>query len=182
MIYNINRLSLKCSFKIFRHTVRYISSLRRCRGQTYYASMNQLHQPQLGLQGGKSFPANFLKLSKNFQNVQQKKKKLEFFHKCTRNCPPICSPNPNMSEQSLLSLFMETAITDWWLSLYGIIGYLFIYFNWSWNHTHIYLDRSKYSSQHLKWIKKVSPKTRTHFGFRLTLMKGFDPLQMLTTV
>ncbi len=42
-----------------------------------------------------------------------------------------------------------------------------------------------YSSQHLKWIKKVlesCPKTRTHFGFRATLMKGFDPLQMLTSV
>ncbi len=41
------------------------------------------------------------------------------------------------------------------------------------------------SSQHLKWIKKVHqscPKTRTHFGFRTTLMKGFDPLQMLTTI
>ncbi len=24
-----------------------------------------------------------------------------------------------------------------------------------------------YSSQHLKWIKKSCPKTRTHFGFRL---------------
>ncbi len=39
----------------------------------------------------------------------------------------------------------------------------------------------------MKWIKKVNqscPKTRTHFGFRYrtTLMKGFDPLQMLTTV
>ncbi len=31
-----------------------------------------------------------------------------------------------MTEQSLLSLFMETAITDWWLSFFGIIGYLFI--------------------------------------------------------
>ncbi len=42
-----------------------------------------------------------------------------------------------------------------------------------------------YSSQHLKWIKKVHqscPKTRTHFGFRTTLMKGFDPVQMLTSV
>ncbi len=40
-----------------------------------------------------------------------------------------------------------------------------------------------YSSQQLKWIKKVNqrcPKTRTHFGFRLSMMKGFDPLQMLT--
>ncbi len=26
------------------------------------------------------------------------------------------------------------------------------------------------------------PKTRTHLGFRTTLMKGFDPLQMLTSV
>ncbi len=37
----------------------------------------------------------------------------------------------------------------------------------------------------LKWIKKVNqscPNTRTHFGFRATLTKGFDPLQMLTTV
>ncbi len=42
-----------------------------------------------------------------------------------------------------------------------------------------------YSSQHLKWIKKGNqscPKTRTHFGFRTSLMKGFDPLQMFTSV
>uniref|UniRef100_A0A672LIJ8 Protein N-terminal glutamine amidohydrolase n=1 Tax=Sinocyclocheilus grahami TaxID=75366 RepID=A0A672LIJ8_SINGR len=41
-----------------------------------------------------------------------------------------------------------------------------------------------YRSHHLKWIKKDQscPKTRTHFGFRTTLMKGFDPLQMLPTV
>ncbi len=42
-----------------------------------------------------------------------------------------------------------------------------------------------YSSQHLKWIKNVHqscPKTRTRFGFGTTLMKGFDPLLMLTTV
>ncbi len=43
-----------------------------------------------------------------------------------------------------------------------------------------------YSSQHLKWIKKVQscPKTRTHLvlGFKTTLMKGFDPHQMLTSV
>ncbi len=41
-----------------------------------------------------------------------------------------------------------------------------------------------YSSQYLKWIKKVNqscPKMRTNFSFRTTLMKGFDPLQMLTT-
>ncbi len=40
-----------------------------------------------------------------------------------------------------------------------------------------------YSIQHLKWVKKVNqscPKTRTHF--RTTLMKGFDPLQMLASV
>ncbi len=47
--------------------------------------------------------------------------------------------------------------------------------------------KAKYSSQHLKWIKKVNqicPKTRTHFGFRFrtTLMKCFDPLQMLTSI
>ncbi len=43
----------------------------------------------------------------------------------------------------------------------------------------------KFSSQHLKWIKKINqscPKTRTHLGFRITLMKDFDPLQMLTSV
>uniref|UniRef100_A0A8C0YQ09 Parvin, gamma n=1 Tax=Cyprinus carpio carpio TaxID=630221 RepID=A0A8C0YQ09_CYPCA len=42
-----------------------------------------------------------------------------------------------------------------------------------------------YNSQHLKWIKKSSsscPKTRSHFGFRTTLMKGFDALQMLISV
>ncbi len=41
------------------------------------------------------------------------------------------------------------------------------------------------SSQHLKWIKQVHQScviTRTHFGFRTTLMKGSDPLQMLTSV
>ncbi len=40
-----------------------------------------------------------------------------------------------------------------------------------------------YSSQH--WIKKVQqscPKTRTHFGFRTTMMKAFDLLQMLTSL
>ncbi len=47
--------------------------------------------------------------------------------------------------------------------------------------------KAKYNSQHLKRIKKVHqscPKTRTHFGFRFrtTLMKGFDQLQMLTTI
>jgi len=41
--------------------------------------------------------------------------------------------------------------------------------------------------QHLKWIKKVHqscPKTRTGIvqNSCITLMKGFDPLQMLTTV
>ncbi len=49
----------------------------------------------------------------------------------------------------------------------------------------IILMPNKYSSQHLKWIKKVNqscPKTRTLLGFRTTLMKGFDPLQMLTPV
>ncbi len=45
-------------------------------------------------------------------------------------------------------------------------------------------NAENYSCQHLKWIKKVQscPKTRMHFGFRTTLMKGFDPLQMLTSV
>ncbi len=41
------------------------------------------------------------------------------------------------------------------------------------------------NSQHFKWIKKVNqscPKTRTLLGFRTTLMKCFDPLQMLNTV
>ncbi len=41
------------------------------------------------------------------------------------------------------------------------------------------------SSQHLKWIKQVHQScviTRTHFCFRTTLMKGSDPLQMLTSV
>ncbi len=49
----------------------------------------------------------------------------------------------------------------------------------------IYSLHILYSSQHLKWIKKDNqscPKTRTHFGFRTTLMKGFDQLQMLTCV
>ncbi len=45
----------------------------------------------------------------------------------------------------------------------------------------------KYTSQHLKWIKtfiKVVLR-QEHIlvlGFRTTLMKGFDPLQMLTSV
>jgi len=44
-----------------------------------------------------------------------------------------------------------------------------------------------YSSQHLKWIKKVNqscPKTRMGIvqNSCVTLMKGFDPLQMLTSV
>ncbi len=105
--------SLKCNFKIFRHTdiyiYIYISSLRGWRGQTSYASINQLHQPQLGLQRGKSILVNFLKLSKNVQNFQKvkkkKKKNLEFFQKFTRNCLPICNPNTNMSEHSLLIVF-----------------------------------------------------------------------------
>ncbi len=43
----------------------------------------------------------------------------------------------------------------------------------------------EYNSQHMKWIKKVNqscPKAIMHFGFRLTLMKAFDLLQMLTLV
>ncbi len=47
-----------------------------------------------------------------------------------------------------------------------------------------------YTSQHLKWIKKQQKLIKVVlrqecilvFGFRTTLMKGFDPLQMLTTV
>ncbi len=41
----------------------------------------------------------------------------------------------------------------------------------------------KYSSQHLKWIKKVllGQERILILGFRTTLMKGFDPLQMLTS-
>ncbi len=41
-----------------------------------------------------------------------------------------------------------------------------------------------YSNKHLKWIKKVPqscPKTRKQ-DFTITLTKGFDPLQMLTSV
>ncbi len=53
--------------------------------------------------------------------------------------------------------------------------------------TCIFWEMHIYSSQHLKWIKKIDhhqsgPKTRTHFCFRTTLMKGFDPLQMLTSI
>ncbi len=33
-----------------------------------------------------------------------------------------------------------------------------------------------------KKVHQSCPKTRTHFGFRTTLMKGFDPLHMLTIV
>ncbi len=50
---------------------------------------------------------------------------------------------------------------------------------------YIYIYINIYSSQHLKLIKTVNhscPKTRMHFGFRTNLMKGFDQLQILTTV
>ncbi len=31
-------------------------------------------------------------------------------------------------------------------------------------------------------VNQSCPNTRTHFGFRATLTKGFDPLKMLTSV
>ncbi len=47
-------------------------------------------------------------------------------------------------------------------------------------------QKTDYSRQHLKWIKKVNQSWRQErilvLGFRTTLMKSFDPLQMLTSV
>ncbi len=37
-------------------------------------------------------------------------------------------------------------------------------------------------NKRIKKFNQSCPKTRTHFGFRITLMKGFDPLEMLTSV
>jgi len=48
--------------------------------------------------------------------------------------------------------------------------------------------KHKYSSQHLKWIKKVNQSCQDKNGSGsvqtscITLITGFDPLQMLTTV
>jgi len=41
---------------------------------------------------------------------------------------------------------------------------------------------SLYSNQHFKWIKKVKPRTGIVQNSCLTLMKSFDPLQMLAAV
>jgi len=51
---------------------------------------------------------------------------------------------------------------------------------------HVYTQYSVYiglySSQHFKWIKKVKPRTGIVQNSCLTLMKSFDPLQMLAAV
>ncbi len=75
----------------------------------------------------------------------------------------------------LLKLFTFSQILQGVPKLSHATVYIYIYI-------YIYI----YSSQHLKWIQKVHqscPKTRNGycFCFRTTLMKGFDPLQMLTT-
>lgn len=123
----------KCDLQYFI----FLCSEKQLRGQTSYASINQLLQPQFGLQRGKVFLVNFLKLSKNIQKFLKLSKKS---WNLSTNLPEIVCLYATLTPVWVNSPYWaccsscfqgNRTFTDWWISFSGLWVVKFgCFFNW----------------------------------------------------